>query len=624
MHNKSCPKYKFHFSVLLLIFLLSLQIFQTTPVIADSQEPVTSAEYEGFFDEILLNQMTTNNIAGATVAVVKNDKLVFAKGYGFANKEEGIPVDENKTLFFIGSDGKLFTWTAVMQLVEQGKLDLNADVNNYLDFQIPDQFDEPITMHHLLTHTAGFEDQLNSLFREKETDLLSLREHLIQFMPNRIYAPGEVMAYSNYGTALAGYIVEKISGETFEAYLSNHILKPLEMNQSFVGNDIPENLKQDLSKGFVYQHGSFLPSDFEWTAAVPCAPIRTTASDVGNFMIAHLNDGCLNNNCILKAETVQQMHNQQFTNHPSTSGMAYGFLRSEFNGQTVLWHLGESTRFITLMALIPEQNLGLFVSYNTSPIEGDEILFDFLDRFYPFTRSAINNQPISGWENRAQLFNGIYLPAKINLTSPQKMIGLLQSTPIKINEGKTNLFGMTFVETEPNVFHQKDGNRVLVFEEDKEGQRWMYMGILAFFQVPWSQSLNFIFITLGVCFIIFLSAWVIWPFRKKQSKNGANKPNEISLWLSALLGLFDISLFIWYIMQLFQYGSTFVFPQETITLISTLYWLAVPWTFLVLILTVRSWQHKSWTVGWRIHYSIISLASIVFLWLIWSLNLFVI
>ena len=139
MKYKSCPKYKFYFGGLLLITLLSLQIFQTTPVFADSQEPVTPTEYEGFFDEILLNQMTTNNIAGATVAVVKNDELIFAKGYGFANKEEGTTVDENKTLFFIGSDGKLFTWTAVMQLVEQGKLDLNTDVNNYLDFKIPNQ-----------------------------------------------------------------------------------------------------------------------------------------------------------------------------------------------------------------------------------------------------------------------------------------------------------------------------------------------------------------------------------------------------------------------------------------------------------------------------------------------------
>jgi hypothetical protein len=394
------------------------------------------------------------------------------------------------------------------------------------------------------------------------------------------------------------------------------------MNQSFVGNDIPENLKHDLSKGYVYQNGSFLPSDFEWAAAVPCAPIRTTASDLGNFMIAHLNNGCLNENCILNFETVKQMHHQQFTNHPSTSGMAYGFLRSEFNGQTVLWHLGESTRFITLLALIPEQNLGLFVSYNTSPIEGDEILFDFLDRFYPVTRPELTEQPLSDWEDRAIFFNGTYTPAQSNHTTPQKLIGLLQSAQITIDEGRLSFFGKTFVETEPNVFHQKDGDRVLVFEEDETGQRWMYMGVLAFFQIPWYQTLSFILITLGICFVVFLSAWIIWPFRKKQNKNAATKPNGISLWLAALLGVFDIGLFLWYIMQLFQYGSTFVFPQETVSLISTLYWLAVPWTLVVLILTVRSWLRKSWTTGLRIHYSLISLASIVFLWLVWNLNLF--
>ncbi len=361
--------------------------------------------------------------------------------------------------------------------------------------------------------------------------------------------------------------------------------------------------------------------NFEWAAAVPCAPIRTTATDLSRFMLAHLNQGCVSGNCLLQPATIELMHSPQFTNHPKMSGMAYGFLDSELNGQRVLWHLGESTRFITLLALIPEQNLGLFVSYNTSPVEGDDILFSFLDRFFPVTRPELSDKTLTNWEDRAKLFNGTYMPAQSNHTTPQKLIGMLQSVPITIEEGKLTFFGKTFIETEPSVFQQKNGDRVLAFEVDEKGQPWMFMGVLAFFQVPWHQTLNFVLIVLGISLLIFLSSWFIWPFRKKQNKNGFSKPNGGILWFTSLLGVFDISLFVWLILQLLQYGSTFVFPQATVTLISNLYWLAVPWTLIVLVIAVRSWLLKSWTTGWRIYYSLVVLASMAILWLVLNLNL---
>ncbi|MFV9504201.1 MAG: serine hydrolase domain-containing protein [Oscillochloridaceae bacterium umkhey_bin13] len=137
-----------------------------------------------------------------------------------------------------------------MQLVEQSKLDLHADVNDYLDFELRRTFAQPITLHHLLTHTAGFEDEAHSLFVASESELLSLREHLIRYQPARVYLPGNVMAYSNYGTALAGYIVERVSGQSFESYLTDHILRPLGMAHSFVGNRLPPELAANISQGY--------------------------------------------------------------------------------------------------------------------------------------------------------------------------------------------------------------------------------------------------------------------------------------------------------------------------------------------------------------------------------------
>src|ERR687889_2070987 len=126
---------------------------------AQQQGPTDRAELEAFLDEELGKEMQKHHIAGAAVSVVKDGELFFAKGYGEADVEKGIPVDPKQTIFHVGSVGKLFTWTAVMQLVEEGRLDLDADINTYLDFRIPDTYPHPITLKHLLTHTAGFEDR---------------------------------------------------------------------------------------------------------------------------------------------------------------------------------------------------------------------------------------------------------------------------------------------------------------------------------------------------------------------------------------------------------------------------------------------------------------------------------
>jgi CubicO group peptidase (beta-lactamase class C family) len=578
--------------------------------------------YEAFFDSVISEQLRSDHIAGATVAVVKNGEVAFSKGYGYADVASKKPVQAESTIFFIGSDGKLFTWTAVMQLVEQGKIDLTTDINTYLDFEIPDTYTQPITLHHLMTHTAGFEEEFNSLFKNDPQKLLPLRDHLIRFMPERVYEPGEVIAYSNYGTALAGYIVERISGQSFEDYLSQHILQPLAMNQSFAGNTLPSQFSADLSKGYHFENGQFNPLDFEYTAAVPCAPIRTTSADVSRFMIAHLNGGCVDGNCILKPETVDLMHRQQFSHNPQMSGMAYGFIESSFNRQRVLWHLGESARFITLLALIPEENLGLVVSYNTSTADGHEILFRFLDAFYPVNYRELNQQPLPGWEKRANIYNGIYTPARSNHTTSQILVSYLQGTQISINQGKLSFNGMTFIETEPGVFHQADGDRVLVFRQDANGQNWFYMGILAYYQAPWYRTTGFILPLLVSCFIIFLSAWLIWGVSALRRNRSSKRPKAGPLWLASTLGIFEIGLLAWLVFQLIQYGNTYVYPQETITSLSWLFYTTIPWTIAVGWISVHAWVQKSWSLGWRIHYSLVGLAAVGVVWLAHSLNLF--
>ena len=326
--------------ILALVILLSMAGTATAQTAADKpvsaapsqQGPTDPAELEAFMDDLLGRQMEDHHIAGAAVSVVKDGKLFFAKGYGYANLEKGIPVDPEQTSFRIGSVTKLFTWTAVMQLVEQGKLDLDADINTYLDFRIPDTYPQPITLKHLLTHTPGFEDRFFEVLASDADDLTPPRQWLVSHMPARVRPPGDCAAYSNYGTALAGYIVARVSGQPYDQYIQEHILSPLGMVHSTAQSPIPPHMHAHASTGYTYVDGALqaFPDYLGQPALVPGAGISASATDMARFMIAHLQSGAyadadIANARILKESTAQQMHSTVYAHDPRLLGTAYGF-----------------------------------------------------------------------------------------------------------------------------------------------------------------------------------------------------------------------------------------------------------------------------------------------------------
>ena len=336
------------------------------------QGPTDPAELEAFLDELFGKEMEENHIAGAAVSVVKDGKLFFAKGYGYADLENGIPVDPEQTIFRIGSVGKLFTWTAVMQLVEQGKLDLDADINTYLDFRIPDTYPQPITLKHLMTHTSGFEDRLLESVVSDANDLVPAREWLVSHMPARVRPPGDVAAYSNYNAMLAGYIVARVSGQPYDQYIQEHILNPLGMVHSTAQSPIPPDLRAHASVGYTYVDGAFqaFPDYIGQPAALPSGVHQASVTDMARFMIAHLQDGRYSDANIaeariLKETTAQQMHSTLYTPDPRLLGTAYGFFDFSDNGQRTLGHSGYAPPMHSLLLLLPDQNLGVFVVYNS-------------------------------------------------------------------------------------------------------------------------------------------------------------------------------------------------------------------------------------------------------------------
>ena len=358
------------------------------PTLPASPHAMTSEDLSTFFGGMVPYMLKRGDIAGGVVAVVKDGKVLFAQGYGYADLETRTPVSPADTLFRIGSVSKLFTWTAVMQLVEQHKLDLDRDINDYLDFKIPPRFGKPITLRDLMTHTPGFEDTARDLLPETAAGT-NLAQYLKAHIPARIFPPGKTVAYSNYGAGLAGYIVQRVSGEPFDEYIQRHILEPLDMQHSSFAQPLPASLAPLLAKGYASaSNGDAKP--FELANPAPAGAMTSSALDMANFMIAQLQDGRFGGTRILSQQTAERMHSPQHTSAPGLNGFDLGFYQENRNGQRIIGHGGDTIVFHSDLHLLLDANVGLFMSFNSAGKDGavngvrGDIFHAFLDRYFPF------------------------------------------------------------------------------------------------------------------------------------------------------------------------------------------------------------------------------------------------
>ena len=359
-----------------------------TPVVPQNPSGghlLTPEDLESFFDGILPLQLERSDIAGASVLVMKDGNVLLQKGYGYADAKTKKPVDPAMTIFRLASISKLFTWVSVMQLVEQGKLDLDTDVNRYLDFQIRAAFDKPVTLRNLMTHTGGFEESIDDVILTDPKKAVSLRDHLIHNQPMRLFPPGEVPAYSNYGVGLASYIVQRASGKPFEEYVQEHIFEPLGMTHSSFHQPLEKRLEYTDSLGY-RGNTTKPPVGFEIFNPVGAGGISSSAGDMGRFGQALLNGGELDAKRILKPETLAQMWTPQFRASDQLPPICMGFYQDWRNELRWIGHEGDLIAFHSLFFVEPQQKLVLFVSYNSSgggSLPRPEIVNFFSDRYFP-------------------------------------------------------------------------------------------------------------------------------------------------------------------------------------------------------------------------------------------------
>src|ERR1700674_135872 len=370
--------------------------------------PLDKADLEAFFDGIIPLQLERSDVSGATVLVMKDGQTLIQKGYGFADWEKKTPVDPATTAFRLASISKLFTWISVMQLVEQHKLDLDTDVNTYLDFQIRPAFGKPITLRNLMTHTAGFEEVSRDLLFTDAKFKLPLRQFLIENQPNRLFPPGVIPAYSNYGVGLGGYIVEHTSGQLFEQYVREHIFQPLGMTHSGFEEPLPSPIAP--SEG--YRATNQKPIGFEIFIPAPAGGVSSSAADMSRFALALLNGGELDGKRILQPETLAAMWTPQFRASDALAPICMGFYQTWRNGLRFIGHDGDLIAFHSMFHLEPQKKLLLFVSYNSAGGGGtsrDEIIRSFADRHYP---SADKPAFLKLSSSEAREYAGAYLPTR--------------------------------------------------------------------------------------------------------------------------------------------------------------------------------------------------------------------
>jgi CubicO group peptidase (beta-lactamase class C family) len=353
---------------------------------------LTKADIDLWLDGYMPYALRTGDIPGAVVTVVKDGQILTTRGFGYADRDKRTPVDPEKTLFRPGSISKLFTWTAVMQQVEAGKIDLDADVNTYLDFRIPARNGKPVTTRQLMTHTAGFEEVVKELiFYDKPEPQLGA--YLKNHVPKRIFDAGVTPAYSNYGTALAAHIVERVSGEKFNDYLDRHVMGPLKMGDTTFRQPLPANLVGRDATG--YDKPGKPSKGFEIVGPAPAGAASSTGADMGRFMIAHLQGGELDGQRILSAETARVMHDSPTDKVDPRSligpldRMELGFFQTSINGRNVIGHLGDTEGFHSSLHLYMNDGVGLYLSLNSGGREGaagtlrTAVFRDFSDRYLP-------------------------------------------------------------------------------------------------------------------------------------------------------------------------------------------------------------------------------------------------
>ncbi len=595
---------------------------RAAPLTPAASGPVTVSDLEPFLDEFFAAQLAQTHTPGAVIVVVQDGKILFAKGYGLANVAQALPMDPEHTVMRVGSVSKLFVATAVMQLVEQGRLDLHADVNRYLSaFQVDASYAQPITLAHLLTHTSGLDEAWDT--STDPTAIPSLGDYLAHGKLRRILPPGEAWYYSGVGYALAAYIVESVTHVPFDQYVAANILQPLGMTHSqyLLAPLLPEG----LATGYLYQEGAYQPQPVDYWGDYPSSSLTATASDMTRFMIAQLESGCYSGACILRSETVAEMQRQQYAPHPQMEGHTYGFAEGWVNGQRQIGHSGAARGFGNQLTLLPEHRLGYFVSFNQecSGTSACDIIAalrqQFADRYFPASPAPLTPQPTTPLASLSGSYRyNVYQFAHTYRDTVYKLTTLGYDLSVKADATGLLVDDVEYVEIAPLLFQSPATGKRIAFRQNERGETLYLFRPAPYRKLAWHETGAFARTLLNAWGWLWTGVALVWPLtlliRRRRGGPPATRLEHVAHGLLTLLAALNLA-FLASLKRLFWASAAATRLWLTLPLVS------IGLTLVALGLAGMLWRRRVSAGAWRAYYALVVLLSGAFVLVLNAWNL---
>jgi CubicO group peptidase (beta-lactamase class C family) len=607
------------------LFLL-LSVVAVTPAFAAG--PGNAAEVAAFLEPVAADWQAAG-IPGAVFVLVKDGRVLFSRGYGFADVEAKRPVDPERTVFRTGAGFPVLVALGLLQLQEEGRFDFRADVNRYLKrFRVEDTFPEPVTGHHLMTHTGGFDETFIGINARREEEKPPLGEYLAANMPARIKPPGGIRSHSPFGYALAGHLVEAVSGMSFPEYAEERIFQPLGMaRSSFVTRP---GMKADLAASYQFVPGNPVRAPVDYSIIEP--ELNTTAADMARLLLAMLGQGEPGGARLLrKRESFDLLHRRQFTHHPQLPGPTYGQFESFYNGRVGSTNSGSRSGHTSQVFFLREEGLGFFIAFTGSRyLLLEDFDQRFMDHFYPAAVAPPRAGPVDA--ARAAEYAGIYRHSRYPRGTVDRLPSLATGYVREIEvghdgKGGVTVLGAPYVEIEPGVIQRNGPGPFIVaaatdkavFHRDGRGRvTHMFVGSAAFEKLAWYETSTFHLYLFSALFLLFLSACLLWPLgalvaRMARRDRPAVAPRarnvRILAWvLSALCAAFLAGL-----VAVLGLRGPDRLAYEVPAALKGLLVLPLATTLLTAVLLrflVPAWRDRYWGLGGRFWYTLVVAAAV--------------
>ncbi len=555
-----------------------------------------------FIDAWIEENQASAKIPGVVFSLVEGDEVLTAKGFGFSDLETQAPATENSP-FRVGSVSKPVTATAALHATDQTSLTRHDDLRPlFEDLPVRPPLKDPITLHHLLTHSGGFSESLFGQHKRSQKELTNIQTYLETHLPPRFEEPGRVIAYNDHHTTLAGHAIERVSAMSFEAYAQINLFDPLGMsNSTFDQRD-----DRDRAISYRLSDGGFVPYPRDYILTTPAAGLITTANDMAKYMSNLLTDGA-DGVLLLSPENYQAQKSVQFANHPKLRGRAYGFATTTKGGHLVLYKDGQASGFAARMVLVPDLKLGFFVAINLSILgpmgaPNDAARFSknlgdaILDRAINTAQDDPVTPPIATDIGDLSPYVGTYRNVVAARHTFEKILGMTDDVTITASEKSLHIGSGVYIPVEEGLFQWHEGDQFYIaFDTDRNNPpQYLFIGGGAYERVPWygaSANLSYILGSLVSLVLLTTVVSVTLSVRgKRNSRLGRGTHTLISgAFLARLIFLLSFGLFF--------YGTDpqelFFGPPQALKVILLLPVLAVVLDALSLISLTRNRQSST-------------------------------